>query len=145
MNLLNNIKIVIAEDDQFYAESLKKHIKNNLVNGDSNLSFDIRHYSSAKECLNNIEKGTDIMLLDYYLEDSSGQMPYSGTELLKIINSFCEDCKVIIISGQKDQDIAIQLFQIGIYEYIVKDEDTMVRLSATLRRAIRDKILDHYI
>lgn len=145
MDLLSKINIVIAEDDLFYAESLKQHIQNHLVKAESNLSFDIRHFSTAKECLNKIEKGTDIILLDYNLEDSSGEMPYSGAELLKIINSFCDDCKVIIISGQKDQDVAIQLFQIGIYEYIVKDEDTMIRLSSTLRRAIRDKILDHYI
>lgn len=145
MNLLSNIKIVIAEDDQYYAESLKAHIQNHLVKAESNLNFDIKQYSSAQGCLNNIEKDTDIIILDYNLESYSGNVHYSGKELLKIINGFCEDCKVIVVSGQKDQDVAIELFQIGIYEYIVKDEDTFIRLSSTLRRAIRDKILNHYI
>lgn len=145
MNLISNIKIVIVEDDQYYAESLKAHIQNHLVKAESNLTFDIKHYFSAEGCLNGLEKNIDIIILDYNLESTSAHLHYSGEELLKIINGFCNDCKVIIVSGQKDQEVAIELFQIGIYEYIEKDEDALIRLSSTLRRAIRDKILDHYI
>lgn len=145
MNLLSSIKIVIAEDDQEYAEILKRQIQNHLVRAESNLAFDIRQYNSAQACLNNIEKDADIMLLDYDMQHNSGDVHYTSKELLKIIKGFCNDCKMIVISGQKDQQVAIDLFQIGIYEYILKDEDTLVRLSSTLKRAIKDKILDHYI
>ncbi|MBL6447294.1 response regulator [Fulvivirga sp. 29W222] len=145
MNLISNIKVAIVEDDQYYAETLKAYIQNHLVKAGSNITFDIKHYSSAEECINGLEKSIDIIILDYNLENTSMHLHYSGEELLNIINGFCRDCQVIIVSGQKDQDVAIELFRIGIYEYIEKDNDTLIRLSSTLKRAIKDKILDHYI
>ena len=145
MKSLKNINIAIIEDDKYYAGVLKAHIEKHLVKAESNLIYNINVYNSAHDCVTDIKKDIDIVILDYYLEEQQEQSSYTGKELLKIINGFCDDCRVIVVSGQKDQDVAIELFKIGIYEYIIKDEDTLIRLSSTLRRAIRDKILEHYI
>ena len=105
----------------------------------------MHHYLSAQECLELTDRDVDIILLDYYLEDDAGDIPFPGLTLLTAIKSNWKNTKVIIVSGQNNQEVTLQLFQHGIYEYITKDETTFFRLSATIKRAIREKILDAYI
>ncbi|UII21128.1 response regulator [Fulvivirga ligni] len=139
------IKVAIVEDDIFYAEALKKHVENEFSKGANSLDLKINHYLSAQECLELTDKDVDIILLDYYLEDDAGDIPFPGMTLLNAIKDNWRNTKVIIVSGQNNQDVTIKLFQSGIYEYITKDETTFFRLSATMRRAVREKILDSYI
>ncbi|UII29158.1 response regulator [Fulvivirga maritima] len=139
------IKIAIVEDDIFYAEAIKKHIDNEFAKSGNSLDVKVNHYGTAQQCLEETESDVDIILLDYYLEDDAGDIPFPGVPLLKAINSYWKKSKVIVISGQNSQEVTIELFKNGIYEYIMKDEQTFSRLSSTLRRAIREKILDYYI
>ncbi|MBL3656635.1 response regulator [Fulvivirga sediminis] len=139
------IKIAIVEDDIFYAEALRKYIDNEFSKSGNSLDVKVNHYLSAQQCLEETDADVDIILLDYYLEDDAGDIPFPGISLLRAINSYWKRSKVIVISGQNNQEVTIELFQNGIYEYIMKDEQTFSRLSSTLRRAIREKILDYYI
>lgn len=131
------IKIAIVEDDFYYNRMLKKFLENHFHKKQNlQLNLEIKAYSSAQDFLENLEKDTDIIFLDYYLENDFGEIPFTGYDLLHSINDYCNDCKVIIISAQDSIDTTIELFQEGIYEYIVKDVDSLLRVTSVVDEII---------
>lgn len=107
--------ILIAEDDRWYAESLQYHL---ALNPDYSVSY----VESGKELLKKLSDRPDVITLDYSLPDMS------GADLFKRIKQECPDTQVIIVSGQEDVKIAVELLKEGAYDYIVKDSDTNDRL-----------------
>lgn len=142
MELHTKIKITIANEDQYFARAIKDVIEHHTFKVESGLIFDIRVYNSAQECLNNIEKETDIVLLDQNLENQA-LVPYSFKDIVKIVKSFCEDSRILVLAEKDAQYPAEDLVPIGVFEFIEKDENTIKNISSALRRAVREKILDH--
>jgi DNA-binding NtrC family response regulator len=110
------ISIFIVEDDDFYCSFLAHFIS---LNPDHH----VKKFGSAKEFLSalNTEK-PDIVTLDYILPDATGDT------LLPQIKEISPHTKTIIISGQSDIRVAIDIFKKGAHDYIVKDTDTQERL-----------------
>ncbi len=109
------INICIVEDDLMYSSVLVHFLS-------LNPDYAVKKFTSAKDFLNDIHEKPDIVTLDYTLPDSTGD------QLLAQIKELSPDSKVIIISGQEDIKVAIDLFKKGAHDYIVKDADTQERL-----------------
>ena len=112
--------VFIVEDDEWYADLLEYYIK-------LNPEYTTEKFLSGRECLNNLHKNPIAITLDFSLPDIKGK------EILKRIRQTHPQLPVIIISGQKDINTALQLLKEGAYDYIVKDEDTQNRLWNILR------------
>ncbi|MGM0565313.1 MAG: sigma-54-dependent transcriptional regulator [Bacteroidota bacterium] len=108
-------KIFIVEDDKIFAKMLSYHLS---LNPDIQTEI----YYSGKDFLDNLYKGPDMVSLDYNLPG------LSGMEILDKIKKFDPDLPVVIVSGQQDINTAVSLFKKGVYDYIVKDDDTKERL-----------------
>ena len=54
------LKIFLIEDDAFYGEALKYHLK-------LNPDFDVHLFKTGKECLTNLYQKPDIICLDFGL------------------------------------------------------------------------------
>ncbi len=145
MSKLEKIKIIIIEDDIYYTELLSRHIANHLIREESGLAYDIQTYRSAQECLEHLEKDVDIIVMDYYLENDQGDIPFPGTDLLQAIQNYCPAARTVVMSADDTVELPIQLFDQGIYEFIVKDKQATEKLSAALRKMIGDRILEHYL
>lgn len=117
---MNTFRIFIVEDDQWYADLLQKHL--NL-----NPDYEVEKFANAKECLNNLYKSPSVITIDFSLPDINGK------ELLKKIRSRLPEVPIIVISGQKDIDTAVDLIKDGAFDYIVKNEDTPNRLWNSIR------------
>jgi DNA-binding NtrC family response regulator len=94
---------------------LEYHIKMNPDN-------QVETFSSGKELLQNLNKRPDLITLDYSLGDENAD------DIVKQIKNFDSDIPIVIISGQEDVTTAVELLRIGVYDYIVKDEDTKDRI-----------------
>ena len=108
-------KIFIVEDDKIFAKMLSYHLS-------LNPEIQTEMYFSGKDFLDNLYKRPDMVSLDYNLPG------LSGMEILDKIKKIDPDLPVVIVSGQQDISTAIALFKKGVYDYIVKDEDTKERL-----------------
>jgi len=117
---MDGIKIFIVEDDPWYAELLKYHLS-------LNPDYEVELFVSGKECLDNLYKKPSIITVDYSLPDMNGK------DLLKKILKHNPLISVIIISGQKDINTAIELIKEGAHDYIVKDEGTRDSLWNSIR------------
>lgn len=109
------INICIVEDDELYSSVLLHFLS-------LNPDYSVKKFISAREFMNHIHEKPDIVTLDYTLPDAKGD------KLLTQIKEASPDTNVIIISGQEDIKVAIDLFKKGAHDYIVKDADTHERL-----------------
>jgi DNA-binding NtrC family response regulator len=125
MSSNESIKIFIVEDDPVYLKFL------NYVIG-LNPDHEIKTFSNGKDAINALHERPSIITLDYSLPDKSGE------EILKEIKEFDINIPVIIVSGQEEIGIAVQLLKLGAYDYIIKDEETKERLEYALTNAKRN-------
>lgn len=116
----NPINIFVVEDDEMYSAVLAHFLS-------LNPDYQVKKFGSAKEVLAKMHERPDIITLDYSLPDGTGD------QLLKQIREQSPDTKVIIISGQEDIRVAIDLFKKGAHDYITKDADTQERLWMTIQ------------
>ena len=120
------ISIFIVEDDAVYSAVLGHFLS-------LNPDFQVRKFTSAKAILASIHDKPDIVTLDYSLPDMTGDI------LLEKVKAASPETKVIIISGQEDIKVAIELFKKGANDYIVKDNDTQERLWMSIQN-LRENI-----
>ncbi|UII32914.1 sigma-54 dependent transcriptional regulator [Fulvivirga ulvae] len=109
--------IYVVEDDEWYRELLSHNLS-------LNPDYEIRKFDAAKTFLEELGKNPDVVTLDYRLPDMEGE------EVLKRIKDYNPAIEVIIISEQEKIETAVNLLNLGAYDYIVKSRD------------IRDKLLN---
>jgi len=112
---MNPFKIFIVEDDELYGAMLKHHLSLNPDN-------EVHLFTKGSELLKNMYKRPSMISLDYRLPDMSGM------DVLTRIKEHDSDVPVVIVSGQEDVGTAVDLLKKGVYDYVVKDEDTKNRL-----------------
>lgn len=115
------MKILIAEDDNFYSRYLEYVIKltgNHIV----------EKCSDSKGLFKAIDSETSVLLLDYNLDEQSGDYTF------KRVKKEYPNTEVVIVSGQKDIEIALQLLEHGAFEYIVKNDEAKKRIIYTLNK-----------
>jgi DNA-binding NtrC family response regulator len=104
-------KIFIVEDDAWYGEILEYHLS-------LNEDYSITRFTSGKECLANLHKKPDLITVDFSLPD------YTGDKLYQKIREVDEHIPVVIISGQEEIAVAVNLLKMGVADYIIKDDNT---------------------
>ncbi|WP_316632479.1 sigma-54 dependent transcriptional regulator [uncultured Flavobacterium sp.] len=104
-------KIFLVEDDPFFGETLKYHLK-------LNPDFEVFLFQTGKECLDNLFQNPNIICLDFGLPDINGDL------LLKKIQLINNKIPIIVISGQEDIEVAVDFLKSGAKDYIVKNTYT---------------------
>ncbi len=112
---MDPFKIFIVEDDELYGAMLKHHLSLNPDN-------EVHLYTTGSEFLKNLYKNPSMISLDYRLPDMSGM------DVLKRIKEYDVELPVVVVSGQEDVGTAVELLKKGVYDYVVKDDDTKNRL-----------------
>lgn len=111
-----NFTIFLVEDDAWYAKILEYQLS-------LNPDYVVEKFLTGEDCVKNLYKNPNVICMDYSLPDMDGK------SLLKKINRTHSNTPVIVISGQKDVKLAIEILQEeNVVDYIVKDDDTKDRL-----------------
>jgi DNA-binding NtrC family response regulator len=108
---MKTLKIYIIEDDAFFGETLRYHLR-------LNPDYEVHVFQTGKECLLNLHHKPDLICLDFGLPDIAGDI------LLKKIRETNNQIPIIIISGQEDIEVAVDFLKSGATDYIVKNEHT---------------------
>lgn len=121
MNQNLNRKIFVVDDDPFCMAMYEEHLQN--------MGFQaVSVYSSGKELKENLYKNPDLIFLDYNLDD------IKGIELLTQIKEFNPHIHIVVVSGQENMDIAVQFLKNGAFDYIIKDENDMEKISIVIEK-----------
>ncbi len=118
---MESYKIFIVEDDPWYGEILEYHLS-------LNPDYEITRFTTARECLANLHKKPDLVTIDFSLPDMQGD------KLFQKIREVNDSLPVIVISGQDDIVIAVDLLKMGVTDYLIKDDSTKdLLLNAVIR------------
>jgi two-component system, NtrC family, response regulator AtoC len=127
-----SFKIFVVEDDEWYNRLL---VHNLSLNPD----YEIESFSNGKDFLDNLHKNPDVVTLDYRLPDML------GLDILKKIKEVNDEIQVILISGQDDIEVVVDLLKLGAYDYIVKSNDIRERLLNTIGNIVKGNLLKREI
>lgn len=115
------MKIFLIEDDDIYAEFIKKALSQNS-------DYKINTFSSAEEALSAVNgQLPDVMIIDYRLPGMSGIELYE-----KIKEKISDKNKVIMLSALDDGNMVLSFIQKGVRDYVIKDENVIESLEAIL-------------
>ena len=121
---MKNLRILIVEDDEDH-DFLEADILNDEMDCDVTVA-------SSKADLGNIKiEEQDIVLLDFNLPDST------GSEILSIIRNKT-DIPVIIITAQKDMQIAINTLKEGANDFLEKSPQNIASLPKNVERVYEE-------
>ncbi|MEB3216305.1 MAG: ATP-binding protein [Nostocales cyanobacterium 94392] len=121
-----NLKILIIDDDEVDRMAVSRALK---AAGIKMKLFEAIDYSGAFEIL--AENEFDCIFVDYLLPGKD------GLALVQEIRTSGSKVPLIVLTGQGDEQTAVQLMKAGASDYITKSRITPDLLSATLRNVIR--------
>jgi DNA-binding NtrC family response regulator len=101
--------LFIVDDDELMVTALKQHLSRKFGDG-----VHISTFNDGDSCLANVNKETDIVILDYFMEGKN------GLEVLKSIKSINPETKVIMLSSNEDIALAVETFRAGAKDYVIK-------------------------
>jgi len=119
-------KILLIEDDKLDQMAFKRSVE------DANLLYDCTIAGSVAEARSILDSERfDIVISDYSLGD--------GTAF--DIFDLAKDIPVILITGAGDQEVAINAWRAGAYDYIIKDRERnyLKTLPITIENTIKHK------
>jgi len=137
----NKIKLFLVDDDAMYLKSLETEL---LRHAD----FAIETYATGELCVANLSNCPDMIILDYLL-DGIDKNAMNGIETLDKIKACNPDIPVVVLSGQRDLNVAISCIHHWAVDYIVKSETAFMRLQKIITTIFRykkmEKELDWYM
>lgn len=124
------IKILIVDDDEVDRMAVKRALQKGGLK--INLS-EAKNSAAALEKLSSTSNPDDfdVILLDYYLPDSN------GLTLIEKLNNLDVAIPLIVLTGQGDEEIAVEIMKAGAADYLSKSRVSPQNLVQTIRSAIR--------
>jgi PAS domain S-box-containing protein len=124
---MEQLKLVIIEDDEAHYQLMKRAIVKAYPDAS------IHYFQEAAGCLERIDEiKPDLVMADYLLPGMN------GIEFLKSLNRENKDIPVIMITGQGDENIAIQAMKLGAWDYLVKSGDFFTLIPSVIGKVIRE-------
>jgi PleD family two-component response regulator len=120
------LKFFIVDDDPFCRMLYQQHLIN--LGFKNNILFD-----NGADCINQLTEKPDVIFLDYDMK------PYNGLEVLRMVKRLYPEIHLLIISSQKDMQVAINAFKYGAYDYIVKGEKDLETISLAVNKILISK------
>ncbi|MEZ5000708.1 MAG: response regulator [Bacteroidales bacterium] len=119
--------IFVVDDDPFITQLIVKRFNSD--------DFLVEPYEYGEDCLAALDKGPDLVILDYYFF-KSGKKVLNGMEVFDGIRESNPDIPVIMLSGQDRGDIVLELARKGIDDYVIKDNSLIANLETAINEIL---------
>ncbi len=123
---MEDVKILVVDDDEVDRMAVKRSLKSAGV---------VMEWLEATECQSAIallqEQTFDCIFLDYLLPDGN------GLELVQQIRALGIATPIVVLTGQGDERIAVEVMKAGAFDYLPKSRITPENLYQILSQAIR--------
>ena len=125
---MEKLKLVIIEDDDAHFQLITRSVLKAYPDAS------IIYFQEAAGCLERLEEiNPDIVIADYLLPGMS------GLEFLKSLSREKMSIPVIIITGQGDENIAIQAMKLGAWDYLVKSGEFFSLIPSVIDKVVRER------
>jgi two-component system OmpR family response regulator len=126
--------IFIVDDNKLMVLSLKHYLEKKFGAG-----VNVSIFYEGESCLEKINKQTDIVILDYFL-DGENKNAKNGLEILKSIKEINPQTEVILFSSNEGIAIAIEAFRAGATDYVVKGDKAWDKITSLVNKIITEPL-----
>ena len=124
------LRVLIVDDNKDHQNLMKESIGASVQ--DTNIEFS----DTGEECLLKLlREKYDVLIVDFNLSDMD------GLEVLRNVNQRKLNFPVIIVTAFGDENVAVEAMKLGAYDYIVKSEDYLRKLPATILKVVKEHSL----
>ncbi|HOU02900.1 MAG TPA: response regulator [Bacteroidales bacterium] len=129
--MMGNPKLIFVVDDDPFINML-------VVKRFSSEGYQLEAYSSGEECLEALNKNPDLIILDYLFAKEDKEF-MNGMEVLDKIKLVKPDMSVIMLSGQDNGEVVLELARKGIDDYVIKDHNLIDNLHIAIKELFERK------
>jgi len=115
--------IFIVEDNLVYSKLVINHLHAHKFSNTES-------FATGEECLKNLYRKPDLIIQDYLLEGINGIDVLAATKKRNPGTDF------IFLSAQDSIEVAVSCMRLGAYDYIVKDQNALIKLSDRINKLI---------
>ena len=133
---LNEIKIMVLEDSEFFNSVLTKTLMNYLeiLSEEKGFKYDIQSFTSVKDFIRNLKSDTDVVFMDYYLGGG-----LTAPSVISWMKTLCNSCKIIVVSHSSDGSLKQKVYSEGAAEFITKSKESLFRACIVMEEIIYEK------
>jgi DNA-binding NtrC family response regulator len=122
------MKYLIVEDDSIDAQALSRRLRN------ADYSSEIVVALCAEDCIDRLKTQLfDCVFIDYFLPDMNGD------ELFEKIQQMNIPSYVVVVTGQGDESLAVNLMKKGVKDYIPKNKINKINFKEIINQVILAK------
>jgi two-component system sensor histidine kinase BarA len=129
------IKILVVEDDEVDRMAVRRALKTAGIPVEITVAVDCKSametLASANVSTTSNQKDFECALLDYRLPDGD------GLTLVREIRNTGSKIPLIVLTGQGDEELAVELMRSGASDYLAKSKLSPENLGRSLRNAVR--------
>ena len=129
--MMGNPKLIFVVDDDPFVNML-------VVKRFSSEGYQLEAYNSGEECLKALNKNPDLIILDYLFAKEDKKF-MNGMEVLDKIKLVKPDMSVIMLSGQDNGEVVLELARKGIDDYVIKDHNLIDNLHIAIKELFERK------
>lgn len=123
-----SMNIHLLENNQGYLHLIRTQLKHGAIS-------EIIVHQTCKNMLDSNLSNADIIIIDTdYVEEECNTLNYETN--LRKLKELAIKSKIIILSSKVDAQLIINLFKIGIVDYIIKNEDALPSLEECVNQII---------
>lgn len=120
------LKILVVDDDEVDRMAVRRALKQ------AGIQFDLREVPNCQSAIATLkQEAFDCAVLDYRLPDGD------GLSLVQQIRQGQFPVALIVLTGQGDEEVAVELMKAGVSDYLAKGRLTTETLGRSLRNAVR--------
>ena len=120
MDNQSKFTIFLVDDDSLYLKLLEIEFLEHA-------NFEVHTYTSGEECIRNLIKKPNLIILDYHLDGVNKQV-LTGIQALDEIKKVAPEIPIVIFSAQDKIEVAVECMHHKAYDYVVKSETAFLRL-----------------
>ncbi|MDI1354178.1 MAG: SpoIIE family protein phosphatase [bacterium] len=130
---MRSFLIFLVDDDPLQLKVLETQFKDRTL-------YQIKTFTSGKECLDNLWQKPGIVVLDYYLNPA--QPAYTGLKILKKIKATHPEIHVLMLSSQDRIEVAVNCMRHDAFDYIIKSEAAFMRIQKAITLLFNQQTLE---
>lgn len=129
---MKDFLIYVVEDNKIYNHLVTEYLKKKNFNN-------VRSFFSGNDCISAIEKGEnpDIVVQDYHMEG------LNGIDVLKKVKKLSPESEFVFLTANESIEVAVNVIKFGAYDYVVKDEVALDKVTDKIKKIIKLKKLEH--
>ena len=128
----DQVTIFIVDDDKTLSTLLKNEIKRNFPKE----NIMIYTFEAGELCESFIANKPDIAIVDYHM-NSRFKDAINGIEVIDLFKKESPETNVILFTGEENIGLAVEAFEHGAHDYVVKNEFMFRRLNVALVQCLK--------